>query len=352
MNATTTHTHTHTHAHAHATTHTHTTTRTTMKAIVQQRYGSTDMLDYADIAVPTPGPNDILVRVHAAGVDAGTWHLMTGKPYLMRLMGFGFRGPKARVRGLAFAGRVDAVGSAVTRFRPGDDVFGAAESAFAEYLVTPESNAVPMPVGLGFEKAAALPISGTTALQAVRDAAEVSPGQRVLVLGAAGGVGCFAVQLAVAAGASVTGVCSGPKTELVRSLGADRVIDYTSTDVTALDEKWDVIIDTAGNRSLSKLRGILTSTGTLVIVGGERGGPTLGGIERVLAAGIVNAFTGQRLRGLMSKENPADQAALADRVDHGVLDPVIDTVYPLSDAASAISHIAAGRARGKVILSI
>ncbi|MFF1879800.1 NAD(P)-dependent alcohol dehydrogenase [Leifsonia sp. NPDC058230] len=324
---------------------------TMMRAIAQRRYGSYDVLEETELSIPTPAPNEVLVRVRAAGVDAGTWHLLTGRPLLMRVIGFGMRGPKQPVRGLAYAGRVESVGAAVTGFAPGDDVFGSAEACFAEYLVASEPDVVSMPQGLGYEKGAALPISGVTAIQAVR-AAGVQAGQRVLVIGAAGGVGSYAVQLAAGLGAAVTGVCSGAKADLVRELGADRVIDYTVDDVTAGTEKWDAIIDTAGNRRLSRLRGILAPTGTLVLVGGEAGGPLLGGMGRVVLAGVLNGFTKQTLSGLISKENATDLAELAGLVEAGRLDPAIDTVYPLAHAADAIRHLAEGRARGKVVLAV
>jgi NADPH:quinone reductase-like Zn-dependent oxidoreductase len=327
-------------------------TATTMKAMVQERYASPDALRQVERPVPIPGEHKVLVRVMAAGVDVGTWHVVTGKPYLMRLMGFGFRGPKNPVPGLAFAGRVHAVGAGVTAFQPGDDVFGSHPGAFAEYLSAPDSAMVRMPATLDYTRAAALPISGITAMQAVRDAGEVQAGQRVLVIGAAGGVGNFAVQLAVAAGATVTGVCSGAKADFVRTLGATEVVDYAHTDVTAVDRRWDVIIDTAGNRSLSRLRRVLTPAGTLVLVGGESGGAILGGMERVVAALVVNSFTKQRLRGLTSRENAADLAVLAAHADSGAISPAIDTVFPLAEAAAAIDYVIEARARGKVILSL
>ncbi|MGD8167058.1 NAD(P)-dependent alcohol dehydrogenase [Herbiconiux sp. P16] len=322
----------------------------TMRAVTQPRYGTPDALQVTSVSVPEPGPNDVRVRIRAAGVDAGTWHLVTGKPYLMRLLGFGLRGPRSGTLGLAFAGAVDAVGAGVTSFRPGDRVFGSHGGAFADFVCAPQSMLVRMPADLSFEAAATLPVSGVTALQAVRDAGEVSPGQKVLVLGAGGGVGSFAVQLAVAAGATVTGVCSGSKASFVRELGAAEVVDYTQTDVTALDRRWDVIIDIAGNRPLSRLRPILAPRGILVLVGGENGGPVLGGMERMLGATVLNVFTGQRLRGLISRENAADFEALAVAVTSGAIVPAIDTVYPLAEVAAAVDHVAAGRARGKVVL--
>ncbi|MCS5719687.1 NAD(P)-dependent alcohol dehydrogenase [Herbiconiux sp. CPCC 205763] len=322
----------------------------TMRAVTQPRYGSPDALRVTLVPVPSPGPNEVRVRIRAAGVDAGTWHLVTGKPYLMRLLGFGVRGPRSGTLGLAFAGEVDAVGSAVTAFQPGDRVFGSHGGAFAEFVCAPESMLARMPSDAGFDAAATLPVSGVTALQAVRDAGEVHAGQSVLVIGAGGGVGSFAVQLAVAAGATVTAVCSGSKESLVRSLGASEVVDYTQTDVTALDRRWDVIIDIAGNRRLSRLRRILGKRGTLVLVGGENGGPVLGGMERMLGATVLNAFTSQRLRGLISRENAADFDVLAAAVTSGAIVPAIDTPYPLAEAGAAVTHVAAGRARGKVIL--
>jgi NADPH:quinone reductase-like Zn-dependent oxidoreductase len=321
-----------------------------MRAVTQPRYGSPDALRITTVPVRVPGPTEVRVRIRAAGVDAGTWHLITGKPYLMRFMGFGFRGPRSGTLGLAFAGDVDAVGSAVTAFRPGDRVFGSHGGAFAEFVNAPEKMLARMPSGLSFEAAATLPVSGVTAIQAVRDAGEVRSGQSVLVIGAGGGVGSFAVQLAVAAGANVTAVCSSSKASFVRELGAAEVVDYTQTDVTALDRRWDVILDIAGNRRLSRLRSILAPRGTLVLVGGENGGPVLGGMERVLGATVLNAFTGQRLRGLMSRENAADFEALAAAVTSGAVVPAIDTVYPLAEASAAVTHVASARARGKIVL--
>jgi NADPH:quinone reductase-like Zn-dependent oxidoreductase len=324
---------------------------TTMKAMTLARYGSPDGLRLVELPVPAPRDHDVLVRVMAAGVDAGTWHTVTGRPYLMRLMGFGFRGPRNPVPGLAFAGRVEAVGPGVSAFRAGDDVFGSHPGAFAEYVAAAESTMTLMPVTLDHVHAAALPISGVTALQAVRDAGEVQAGQRVLVIGAGGGVGSFAVQLAEGAGASVTAVCSAAKAGFALELGAHEVIDYAVTDVTALDRTWDVIIDTAGNRPLSRLRRILAPSGTLVLVGGENGGSILGGMERVLAAGILSPTSRQRLRGLISRETTADLVALAGLVGAGTLSPAIDIVRPLPEAAAAIRQVIEGRARGKVILA-
>lgn len=323
----------------------------TMRAVVQDAYGTTDALRIEETAVPVPGPDDARVRVRAAGVDASTWHLTTGRPYLMRLMGFGVRGPKQRVRGLAFAGVVDAVGERVDDLRPGEAVFGSAVGALAEFVRVPRRALVRVPDGLGFEEAAGVPVSAVTALQAV-EAAHVREGDRVLVLGAGGGVGHYVVQLAAARGAQVTGVCSGGKAALVRELGAVDVLDYTVTDVLTLGRVWDAIIDTAGNRPLAALRRILAPVGSLVLVGGEKGGPVLGGLERVAAVGMMNATTKQTLVGLFARERAADLQQLADLIAAGSLRPVIDTVYPLERIAEAVDHIGSGHASGKVIVTV
>ena len=315
-----------------------------MRAVVQDAYGTTDALRVEEVPRPEIGAADVLVRVRAAGIDAGTWHLTTGRPYLMRAMGFGFRGPKPRVRGLAFAGEVEAVGTDVRDLHPGDRVFGAAAGALAEYVRAPRPAVVRMPSVLGFEEAAAVPISAVTALQAVV-AARVEAGDRVLVLGAAGGVGHYA------RGALVTGVCSGGKVDLVRELGATDTIDYTTTDALGLGRIWDVIIDIAGNRPLALLRRSLAPDGALVLVGGESAGSVLGGTERIAAAGLRNATTRQRLIGLVSRERADDLAELSGLIESGAVRPVIDTVYPLERTAEAVDHIGAGRARGKVVVT-
>ncbi|MET9886320.1 NAD(P)-dependent alcohol dehydrogenase [Streptomyces sp. NPDC006430] len=327
-----------------------------MKAITQHTYGSCEVLELGDVETPSPRPEEVLIRVRAAAVDAGVWHLMTGMPYLLRLMGYGLRAPKEPVRGREVAGRVEAVGAAVTRFRPGDEVFGICEGAFAEYAVAPQDKLAAKPAGLPLEEAAALPISGLTALQALRDAGRVQPGQRVLVIGAAGGVGSIAVQLAKAFGAHVTGVCSTTKTDLVRSIGADEVIDYTRQEITAPAPppgalRYDLVIDTAGNRPLAALRRILTPRGTLVIVGGEGGGRWLGGIDRVLRAGLLSPFLRQNLRGVLTKECREDLEVLGQHVETGALTPVIDRTYPLDRAPDAIARQHAGHARGKILIA-
>jgi NADPH:quinone reductase-like Zn-dependent oxidoreductase len=324
-----------------------------MKAIVQDRYGSADVLELGDVDMPVPKDDEVLLRVHAAGVEPGVWHLMTGMPYLVRLLGYGLRRPKVRVRGRDVAGRVEAVGKDVTEFRPGDEVFGICEGSFAEYACARADKLVPKPANLTFEQAAVVPISGLTALQGVRDRGQVQPGQRVLVIGAAGGVGSFAVQLAKAFGAEVTGVCSTTKADLVRSIGADQVIDYTREDFADGTRHWDLILDTAGNRPLSQLQRALTPKGTLVLVGGEGGGRWLGGFERQLFwAPMRSPFVGQKLRSLASKERKEDLQTLRELIEAGKVTPVIDRTYPLAEAPEAIRYLAQGHPRGKVAVTV
>ena len=323
-----------------------------MKAIVQDVYGNADVLGLRDIPTPAPGNGEVLLKVKAAGVDQGVWHLMTGRPYLVRLFGFGLRRPKVPVRGREVAGVVESVGAGVTRFEPGEDVFGTCEGSFAEYVCAKESMLARKPANLTFEEAAAAPISAVTALQAIRDAGRVSVGQKVLVIGAGGGVGSFAVQIAKDAGAKVTGVCSSGKTDLVRSLGADHVIDYTRDDFARAGVLYDVIIDTAGNRPLSVLRRALTPQGTLVIVGGEGGGRVTGGFERSMLAPLASLFSGRKFKGLVAKENHQDLEALAALFEAGRVKPFVDKVYPLAEAPAAIAYLHSGRVRGKVVVSV
>ena len=323
-----------------------------MKAIVQDRYGSADVLEFRDIEEPAVGGDDVLVRVHAAGCGPDVWHLMTGMPYMARLA-IGFRRPKLGVRGWDVAGTVEAVGASVTGFRPGDEVMGTAEGSFAELAITQQDKLVPKPTGLSFEQAAAVPVSGTTALRAVRDEGKVQPGQKVLIVGAAGGVGSLAVQIAKAYGAEVTGVCSTSKADLVRSIGADDVIDYTREDFADGSRRWDVIVDTAGRRPLSQLRRALTPKGTLVIVGGDGGGHWTGGFFRgMLRAPVVSLFVSQRLRGLNSKVKQEDLVTLTELIEAGKVTPVIDRTYPLVEAPDAIRYLAEGHARGKVVITV
>jgi NADPH:quinone reductase-like Zn-dependent oxidoreductase len=324
----------------------------TMKAIVQDRYGSTDVLQYRDIPRPVPGDGEVLVRVHAAGLDRGVWHLMTGLPYLIRLLGFGLRRPKVRVRGMDVAGRVEAVGAGVTRFRPGDAVFGWADGTYAEYVAAPEGNFAPKPANLSFEQAGAVPVSGFAALQGIRDEGEVRPGQRVLVIGAAGGVGSFAVQLAKAFGAEVTGVASTAQADAVRALGADHVVDYTREDVTDGTRRWDLILDTAGHRSLSRLRRALTPRGTLVIVGSEGRGRWMGGFDRNLRAVALSRFVGQRLRMLSSKPRREDLETLRELLEAGKVVPLVGRTYPLAEVPEAIRQMVRGHGRGKLVITV
>jgi NADPH:quinone reductase-like Zn-dependent oxidoreductase len=322
-----------------------------MKAITQDTYGSTDVLEFMDVEAPKIGESDVLVEVKAAGVEIGTWHLMAGKPYLLRIMGFGLRRPKVLVRGRDVAGVVEAVGTDVTRFEPGDEVFGTANGSFAEYASAPQERLALKPANLTFEQAAVVPISGGTALQGLRKG-NVQPGQKVLVVGASGGVGSFAVQIATALGAVVTGVSRTANMDFVLSLGAVDVIDYTHQDFADGTRHWDLIIDTGGRRSLSDLRRALTPEGTLVIIGGEGGGNWFGGFDRNLRSGLASVFVSQRLTMLASKERGEDFDALRELIEAGKVTPVIDRTYPLIEAPEAIRYVAGGHARGKVVITV
>jgi NADPH:quinone reductase-like Zn-dependent oxidoreductase len=326
----------------------------TMKAIVQDTYGSADVLKFADIDRPVPKDNEVLIRVQAAGLHRGDWHVMTGLPYLIRLVvpSLGLRRPKVRVRGMDVAGTVEAVGTQVTRFQPGDAVFGWCDGSFAEYACAPQDQLAAKPANLSFEQAAAVPTSAFAALQGLRDSGQVQPGQTVLIIGAAGAVGLFAVQLAKAFGAQVTGVASTPQVELVRSIGADEVIDYTRADITDGTRQWDLILDTAGHRSLSQLRRALTPKGTLVIVGSEGRGRWLGGFDRSLRAPMLSRFVGQRLRMLASKPRQDDLVVLGELIEAGKLTPVIGRTYPLGEVPEAIRQLEQGHARGKLVISV
>jgi NADPH:quinone reductase-like Zn-dependent oxidoreductase len=323
-----------------------------VKAIVQDTYGSADVLELRDVEDPVVGEHDVLVRVRAAGCGPDVWHIMTGHPYMARLA-LGLRRPKIRIRGWDVAGIVDAAGSSVDGLRAGDEVMGTVEGSFAELAVGRLATLAPKPARLGFEAAAAVPVSGTTALQAVRDHGKVRAGQTVLVIGAAGGVGSFTVQIAKAFGANVTGVCSTSKTEFVRSIGADDVIDYTRDDFTDGSRRWDLIVDTAGRRSLSELRRALTRKGTLVIVGGDGGGPWTGGFFRgVFRAPMLSLFVGQRLRGLNAKVSQELLRTLRELIEAGKVTPVIDRTYPLAEAPDAIRYLAEGHPRGKIVITV
>jgi NADPH:quinone reductase-like Zn-dependent oxidoreductase len=323
-----------------------------MEAIVQDVYGSTEVLALKDIAKPEVGNKEVLVRVHAAGVDRGAWHLMTGRPYLLRIAGYGLRRPKNPVRGRELAGVVEAIGADVTRFRPGDAVMGIGEGTFAEYARAREDKLVPKPASLTFEQAAAVPISAGTALQAVRDQGKVQPGQTVLVIGASGGVGTFAVQLAKTFDADVTGVASTAKVDLVRSIGADHVIDYTRDDVADGPQRYDVILDIGGNRSLSHLRRALVRQGTLVLVGGESGDRWTGGMGRQVLAVATSAFSRQNMRMFINKERSADLQYLTELIDAGKITPIIDRTYPLRQTPEAIRYLEEGHSRGKIVITV
>jgi NADPH:quinone reductase-like Zn-dependent oxidoreductase len=324
-----------------------------MKAIVQDTYGSADVLELRDIDKPGLKDDEVLVRVHAAGLDRGVWHLMTGLPYLVRVMGFGLRRPSVAVRGREVAGRVEAVGAAVTRFRPGDEVFGICEGSFAEYAAAREEKLGSKPKNVTFEQAAAAPISALAALQALRDKGNVQPGQKVLIIGATGGVGAFAVQIAKAFGAHVTGVASTTKADTVRSIGADEFIDYTREDFADGVRRYDLIVDTAGRRSLSHLRRALAPDGTLVIVGGEGGGRWLGGFDRqILRAPILSLFVSQTLRPLVSTENQEDLEVVRELIEAGKITPLVDRTYTLSEVPRAVRDLEAGHARGKTVITV
>jgi NADPH:quinone reductase-like Zn-dependent oxidoreductase len=323
-----------------------------MKAMMQDRYGSAEVLELRDVEDPAVGDDDVLVRVHAAGCGPDVWHLMTGQPYFVRPV-VGPRKPKVPVRGRDVAGCIEAVGANVTGFGPGDEVMGIVEGSFAELAIARPDKLVRKPARLSFEAAAAVPISGLTALQAIRDKGEARPAQRVLVIGAAGGVGTLTVQIAKAFGAEVTAVCSTSKLDLVRSIGADEVIDYTSEDFADGIRRWDLIVDTAGRRSLSVLRRALTPRGTLVIVGGDGGGPWTGGFFRqILRAPLLSLVTRQRLRPLTSKERREDLQVLAEMIEAGTVTPVVGRTYPLADAPQAVRELERGHARGKLVVIV
>jgi NADPH:quinone reductase-like Zn-dependent oxidoreductase len=324
-----------------------------MKAVVQDRYGSPDVLRIEEQDAPSLGDHDVLIRVRAAGVDAGVWHVMAGKPYLLRLLGFGLRAPKQRIAGRDVAGHVTEVGKSVTRFAPGDEVFGTTlEGSFAEFTRTPEERLALKPATISFEQAAVVPVSGCAALHAVRDGGRVKAGENVLVLGAGGGVGSFAVQIAVALGATVTGVCSTSKVDFVRSLGAAQVIDYEREDFANRPDRYHLIVDTAGHNSLARLRRVLVRYGTLVIVGGEGGGSLLGGFGRTLRAPLASAFMSQRMVGLISEEDQQALETLREMLAAGSITPVIDKAFRLEQAAAAIEYLHAGSPSGKVVLTI
>jgi NADPH:quinone reductase-like Zn-dependent oxidoreductase len=332
-----------------------------MKAMTQDRYGSADVLTLGDIAVPAVADDEVLIRVRAAGVGPDVWHLMTGRPYFVRLMGIGLRKPKTRVVGRDVAGSVEAVGKDVTQFRLGDEVFGTCRGAFAEYgcagagsegSVGGAGVLAPKPADLSFEQAAGVPTSACAALQGLRNAGAIESGQSVLIIGASGGVGTFAVQLAKVFGAHVTGVCRTPKVDLVRSIGADHVIDYTGDDFADGARRYDLILDTAGRRPLSLLRRALVPKGTLVIVGGEGGGRWTGGFERQLRAVLLSPLLRQQLRSLTAVERREDLLFLKELIEADEVTPVIDRTYSLNEAPNALSDANEGHGRGKAVITI
>jgi NADPH:quinone reductase-like Zn-dependent oxidoreductase len=323
-----------------------------MKAIVRDTYGSPDVLELRDIDKPRIGDEEVLVHVHAAGVGRDVWHIITGLPYPIRLAGYGLRAPKNPVIGSDMAGVVEVVGKSVCRFKPGDEVFGIGNGSYAEYVCAQEDKLAHKPANLTFEQAAVIAIMGSTALQALRDHGKVRPGQEVLIIGASGGVGTYAVQIAKAFGAHVTGVCSTAKVEMVRSIGADHVIDYTREDFAEGDQRYDLILDIGGNSTLSRLRRALAQQGTLVIVGGEGGGRWLGGTDRQLRATILSRFVSQKLGTFINKENHEDLIVLKELIESGKVTPVIDRTYPLAEVPEAIRYLEQGHARGKVVITV
>ncbi len=323
----------------------------TMKAIVQDRYGSADVLELRQVSRPTPQPTEVLVEVHAAGVDRGTWHLMTGLPYLVRIAGFGLTRPKQPIPGLDVAGRVVAVGDEVTRFTLGDEVFGIANGSLAEYATASEDKLAPKPSGFSFEQAGVAAVSGITALQALVEAGRLEPGQRVLIVGASGGVGSYSVQLAKALGAEVTGVAGPSNLDLVHSLGADHVLDHTRDDFTQGDPH-DLIIDIGGRTRVSRLRRALTPKGTLVIVGGEGGDRLTGGIGRQIRAVLLSPFVSQRLTMMVSKEHHSFMDQLAEHIGSGAVTPSIGRCFALAQAPEALRLMDQGQSRAKSVITV
>jgi NADPH:quinone reductase-like Zn-dependent oxidoreductase len=321
-----------------------------MKAIVQMQYGSPDVLAFKDVDKPVVKDGEVLVCVRAAAVNIGDWHLLRGVPYVMRLVSGPLR-PRREIPGLDLAGRVDVVGRSVNQFRPGDEVFGWCKGAFAEYACAAENNLLPKPVNLTFEQSAAVGDSAFTALAAVRDQGKVQPGQRVLVNGASGGVGTFAVQIAKSFGANVTGVCSARNVEMVRSIGADQVIDYTKEDFTQAGRRYDVMLDLVGSRSISDCRRALTPRGTYVVVGVRDLGRWVG-LGRQSKALSLSPFVRQRMRVFVVRHNRADLAVLKELVEAGKLAPVIDRRYALSDVPEALRYQGEGHSQGKIVIAV
>ena len=328
------------------------TVETTMDAVVADHYGSVEVIDHRRVARPTIEADEVLIRVAAAGMDRAVWHLMTGRPYVVRCLGFGLRRPANPVLGLDVSGHVEAVGEAVTRFAVGDEVFGIAQGSFAQYASAKEVKLAHKPSAITFQEAAAVAISGLTALQGLRDTARLREGQSVLVIGASGGVGTWAVQIAAAMGATVTGVCSAAKADLVRSLGADDVMDYRAQDITASGRHFDVILDLAGNRPIKALRRLLTAQGTLVIGGGEGSDRWLGGIHRQLGAMMLSPFVQQRLTAFVAREHFSDMVVLAEMIEAGQIASTVGEVFPVQEVKDAMRHMLAAQARGTTVIRI
>jgi NADPH:quinone reductase-like Zn-dependent oxidoreductase len=324
----------------------------TMRAIVHRSYGSADVLKSETIDLPTLDKKQVLIEVHAAALDRGTWHLMTGAPYLIRMLGFGLMKPKQPVPGFDVAGIVRSVGSEVTRFVPGDEVYGIANGSFAEYAAASEDKLVPKPSSLSFDAAAVVPISGITALEALTDVGKLQAGQHVLIVGASGGVGTYAVQLAKALGAEVTGVASAAKAELVYSLGADHVIDYRTNYLEDGKREYDLIIDIGGLNSVSSLRSVLKPQGTLVFTGGEGGNRVTGGIGRQLGAVLMSPFLKQNLKMFVSGENHSMMVRLNDFINSGAVKPSIGKRFALEEAPAAMRWLVAGNAEGKTLIVV
>ena len=322
-----------------------------MQAIVQDTYGSASVLKARDIDKPGIGDHDVLIRVRAAGVNPADWAIVSGLPYIARPI-YGLRKPKNIVRGTDVAGTVEAVGSGVTRFKPGDEVFGWSNGSYAEYTAAAEDSLALKPANLTFEQAATVPMAGLVALQAIRDHGKVGPGQKVLINGASGGIGTFAVQIAKALGADVTGVCSTRNMEMVLSIGADRVIDYTKDDFTKSGVQYDFILDNVSNHSLTDLRRVLTPTGTLIPNGGGFDNRWLASGGRIVRAAVLFQFGGQTLGNFLVSSNHADLVVLAELIEAGKVMPVMDRTYPLSETAQAIDHVGKGHARGKIAITV
>jgi NADPH:quinone reductase-like Zn-dependent oxidoreductase len=326
---------------------------TPMKAIVSRCYGPPDVLKLEDIEKPTPAEDQVLVKVHAAAVNPLDYHYMRGKPYVMRLMGGGVGAPEEPRMGVDFAGTVEAVGKNVTRFKPGDEVFGGRTGAFAEYVVVREHRAIVLkPANVTFEQAASVGVAAITALQALRDKGRIQPGQKVLINGASGGVGTFAVQIAKSFGAEVTGVCSTKNVEMVRSIGADHVVDYKKEDFTQSDKRYDLIVDNVGNHSFRAYRRVMNPNAIFVIVGGPKHGQWIGPLTSPIKAKILEPFVSQEFRFLLAELNQEDLTFLANLMQEGKVTPVIGRRYPLSEVPEAIRHVEEGHARGKVIITL